>query len=136
MQRADPRTMSNWMQVRYETPSKYLRSFRYNLNQWAGWNFDGDLLQSGGNVNAHAVFTNNWGTGMGVTVNAQPFDDRATRGGPGVYGNPQRTIWGYRAAATSARRSSGTSSRRWTATARVDVHGGESLGVRTVRRRS
>ncbi len=54
MQRADSRTMSNWMQVRYETPSKYLRSFRYNLNQWAGWNADGDLLQSGGNVNAHA----------------------------------------------------------------------------------
>ena len=89
------RTMSNWMQVRYETPSKYLRSFRYNLNQWAGWNADGDRLQSGGNVNAHAVFKNNWGTGMGVTVNARSFDDRATRGGPGVYRNPQRTIWGY-----------------------------------------
>ena len=39
MQRADQRTMSNWMQVRYEKPSKYLRSFRYNLNQWAGWNY-------------------------------------------------------------------------------------------------
>ncbi|MEN3336516.1 MAG: hypothetical protein V7647_192 [Acidobacteriota bacterium] len=95
MQRADSRTMSNWVQVRYETPSKYLRSFRYNLNQWAGWNADGDRLQSGGNVNAHVLFKNNWGTGMGVTVNARSFDDRATRGGPGVYSNPRRVTWGY-----------------------------------------
>jgi hypothetical protein len=93
--RADQRTMSNWVQVRYDTPSKYLRSFRYNLNQWAGWNYDGDRLNSGVNVNAHAMFTNNWATGAGVTLNAQPFDDRGTRGGPGVYGNSQRSVWTY-----------------------------------------
>src|SRR5262245_27413392 len=96
MQRADQRTMSNWMQIRYEKPSqKWLRSFRYNLNQWAGWNSDGDRLSSGINVNAHAVFRNNWGTGTGGNINWQPFDDRATRGGPGVYGNAQRSIWAY-----------------------------------------
>ena len=69
MRRADQRTMSNWMQWRNDKPNKYLRSFRFNLNQWAGWNYDGDLLNSGGNVNAHAVFPNNWATGMGVNVN-------------------------------------------------------------------
>jgi len=96
MQRADQRTMSNWMQIRYDKPSqKWLRSFRYNLNQWAGWNHDGDRLYSGINVNAHAVFRNNWGTGTGGNINWQPFDDRATRGGPGVYGNAQRSIWAY-----------------------------------------
>jgi hypothetical protein len=96
MQRADQRSMSNWIQVRYEKPKqKYLRSFRYNLNQWASWNYDGDRLFSGYNVNAHAVFTNNWGTGMGANLNPQPFDDRGTRGGPGVYGNSQRSIWAY-----------------------------------------
>ncbi len=95
LRRADERAMSNWLQVRYDKPSKYLRSFRYNLNQWAGWNADGDLLYSGGNVNAHAVFLNNWSAGFGVNVNAQGFDDRATRGGPGAYGNPQRSLWTY-----------------------------------------
>ena len=96
MQRADQRSMSNWMQIRYDKPSqKWLRSFRYNLNQWASWNFDGDRLFSGYNVNAHAVFKNNWGTGTGGNINPQPFDDRATRGGPGVYGNAQRSIWAY-----------------------------------------
>jgi hypothetical protein len=96
LQRADQRSMSNWVQVRYDKPSqKWLRSFRYNLNQWAGWNFDGDRVSSGFNVNAHAVFRNNWGSGVGGNINPQPFDDRATRGGPGVYGNAQRSIWGY-----------------------------------------
>ena len=95
MQRADVRSMSNWIQVRYEKPSKYLRSFRYNLNQWAGWNSDGDRIYGGFNVNAHAVFKNNWATGMGGNLNPQPFDDRGTRGGPGVYGNFQRSMWGY-----------------------------------------
>jgi hypothetical protein len=96
MRRADQRSMSNWIQVRYEKPKqKYLRSFRYNLNQWAAWNYDGDRLFSGFNVNAHAVFTNNWATGTGGNINPQPFDDRGTRGGPGVYGNAQRSIWAY-----------------------------------------
>jgi Domain of unknown function (DUF5916)/Carbohydrate family 9 binding domain-like len=96
MQRADQRSMSNWMQIRYDKPSqKWLRSFRYNLNQWASWNYDGDRLSSGYNVNAHAVFKNNWATGTGGNINPQPFDDRATRGGPGVYGNAQRSIWAY-----------------------------------------
>jgi hypothetical protein len=95
LRRADQRTMSNWFQVRHDKPSKYLRSFRYNLNQWAGWNFDGDRLNSGINVNAHATFRNNWSLGSGVNLNAQGFDDRATRGGPGVYGNAQRSIWTY-----------------------------------------
>jgi hypothetical protein len=87
--------MSNWFQVRYDKPSKYLRSFRYNLNQWAGWNFDGDRLNLGFNVNAHAMFRNNWSMGTGANYNPQGFDDRATRGGPGVYGNTQRSIWSY-----------------------------------------
>lgn len=95
MRRADQRTIFNWLQVRYDKPSKYLRSFRYNLNQWAGWNYDGDRLMNGGNVNAHAVFANSWSTGMGVNVNSANIDDRATRGGPAVRTNPERSLWGY-----------------------------------------
>ena len=96
MRRADTRSMSNWIQWRNDVPSRYLRSFRFNLNQWAGWNFGGDTLQNGGNVNAHAVFTNQWGTGAGFNLNAATFDDRATRGvGPGAMGTPQWSLWGY-----------------------------------------
>ena len=95
MQRADVRSMSNWLQVRYERPSKWYRSFRYNLNQWASWNFDGDMLNLGFNINAHVMFLNNWGSGMGLNLNPQAFDDRATRGGPGAFRNRARSMWGY-----------------------------------------
>jgi len=95
LRRADTRSMGNWLQWRNDNPSKRLRSFRFNLNQWAGWNYGGDLLNSGGNVNAHAVFPNNWSTGMGVNVSPLTFDDRATRGGPGAYRNGQKSVWAY-----------------------------------------
>ena len=96
LRRADTRSMGNWLQWRNDTPSKYLRSFRFNLNQWASWNFDGDRMDLGGNVNAHWVFANQWSTGMGLNRNAQNFDDRATRGeGPGAYYNSQWSYWGY-----------------------------------------
>ena len=98
------------MQWRNERPSKYLRSFRFNLNQWAGWNFDGDLLNSGVNVNAHAVFPNQWSTGMG----AEPLRAAVRRPGdarrPGRV--PQRPAQhvGVLSTATSASRSASTSS--------------------------
>jgi hypothetical protein len=63
LRRADTRSMSNWLQWRNDTPSKYLRSFRWNLNQWGTWNHGGDRLDLGGNVNAHWTFTNQWSTG-------------------------------------------------------------------------
>ena len=95
MRRADQRSMSHWFQWRNERPNKWRRSFRWNLNQWGTWNYGGDRLDLGGNVNAHWMFINNWSTGMGLTSNARPFNDRATRGGPGAYGNPNLTYWQY-----------------------------------------
>jgi hypothetical protein len=95
MRRADLQTMSNWMQVRYERPTTWFRSFRYNLNQWAAWNYGGDRLNLGFNVNAHMVFLNHWGTGMGANLNPQSFDDLATRGGPGAYENRKKSVWAY-----------------------------------------
>ena len=87
--------MSNWFQWRHDRPARLTRSFRWNLNQWAGWNYDGDNLFSGGNFNAHAVFVNHWSAGFGVNVDALGFDDRATRGGPGAYRSASRSLWTY-----------------------------------------
>ena len=74
-----------------------LRNFRWNLNQWGTWNFGGDRLDLGGNINAHWVFTNNWSTGMGFNATRASFDDRATRGaGPGALRQPATwSYWGY-----------------------------------------
>ena len=40
--RADERNVSNWFQMRDNVPGRFTRSFIWNLNQWSGWNFDGD----------------------------------------------------------------------------------------------
>jgi hypothetical protein len=95
LQRADELSMSNWWQLIRDVPTKHVRSFRINFNQWAGWNFDGDRRFSGGNINAHWVLTSNWGFGSGFNVNARSFDDRLTRGGPGGYFNGRISQWAY-----------------------------------------
>lgn len=102
LRRADQKTMSNWFQWRHDRPTRVTRSLRWNLNQWVGWNYDGDRLFSGGNFNAHAVLVNHWSTGFGVNVGAAGFDDRATRGGPGAYHGASKSVWTY--ANTDSRR--------------------------------
>jgi hypothetical protein len=102
LRRADQRQVGNWLQIRHDRPWRFLRTARLNLNQWIGWNYGGDRLYSGANVNAHFTFTNNWRTGFGTTRQFRTFDDRHTRGGPGAYRDPRVNGWGY--VATDERR--------------------------------
>jgi hypothetical protein len=95
MRRADETSQNNWIQWRHDRPGKYIRSFRFNLNQWGSWNFDGDRLNLGGNVNAHWTWKNNWSAGGGVTRQIAAFDDRHTRGGPGGRYNGVSSVWSY-----------------------------------------
>lgn len=95
LRRADEKMVSNWFQWRDFTPGKYVRTRNVNLNQYAAWNFGGDRLFSGFNLNSHWTFTNFLTIGGGYNVDAAPFRDRVTRGGPGVLGNPGNTIWYY-----------------------------------------
>lgn len=95
MRRADERSMGNWLQLRTEKPSQWFRTRTINFNQYASWNFDGDRLFSGGNVNANATFANNWDMGGGVGRQALGFDDRATRGGPGVHSGGFKEFWNW-----------------------------------------
>jgi hypothetical protein len=91
--RADERYVSHWFQLRDNRPGRFTRSFFMNFNQYAGWNFDGDRLWSGGNVNMHWTWKNYYTTSFGLNVNGAPFRDRITRGGPGVYGNANLSSW-------------------------------------------
>jgi hypothetical protein len=95
LRRADQAWFSNWLQWRRDRFPRYLRSFSLNLNQWNGWNLDGDRIFGGGNVNAHAVFTSNWRTGVGVNFEMAALNDRLTRGGPAGRDNGFRSIWSY-----------------------------------------
>jgi hypothetical protein len=95
IRRADQITQSNWLQWRHDKPGKYIRSFRFNINQWSGHNLDGDRLNFGSNVNAHWTFKNNWSSGLGINRERGSFDDRATRGGPGANYEGNWNFWSY-----------------------------------------
>jgi len=96
MRRADEKNQSNWFQWRNFKPGKYVRTRNFNINQYAGWNFGGDRTYSGGNINSHWTFTNYYSVGGGYNLDAAPFRDRVTRGGPGVLGNPSKfNLWYY-----------------------------------------
>jgi hypothetical protein len=91
--RADERYVSHWLQIRDNVPGRFTRSFIMNFNQYAGWNFGGDRLWSGGNVNMHWTWKNFYTTSFGFNVNGAPFRDRITRGGPGVRANSSLSSW-------------------------------------------
>jgi hypothetical protein len=95
VQRTDWIPQNSWLQIRWDTPGRYVRNVRINWNQWAAFNFDGDVLNNGLNFNAHWQFQNQWSSGFGVNANFRTFDDRKTRGGPGAYNNPGWNSWQY-----------------------------------------
>ena len=101
--RADERYVSHWFQMRDKVPGRFTRSFIWNLNQYAGWNFDGDRLWSGGNVNMHWTWKNYYTTSFGFNVNGAPFRDRVTRGGPGGARQLEPRRRGTTSAPTAAR---------------------------------
>ena len=51
--RADEIPQNSWFQFRWNTPGKYKRNGNINFNQWSAYNFDGDRLAFGGNINSH-----------------------------------------------------------------------------------
>ena len=94
--RADERYVSHWFQMRDNVPGRFTRSFIWNLNQWAGWNFAGDrTVQRRQRQHALDVEELLRRTGFGVNYNGAPLRDRITRGGPAVLGNRNVSVWYY-----------------------------------------
>lgn len=95
LSRADVQSVFGWFQVAYLKPTSWYRSARVNFNQWNQWNTGGQLLESGGNINAHTEFANQWWAHAGFNLNSlgDPFDDRDARGGPSVRQTFNRSAW-------------------------------------------
>jgi hypothetical protein len=93
--RSDQIWQNAWFQVRSDVPKGRVKRKNINFNQWAGWNFDGDWVDRGGNINSHWTFSNNWSIGSGFNVNGTTFDDRRTRGGPGALMPGNVNGWAY-----------------------------------------
>ena len=95
MRRADQKTTYNWLQIRTDKPHRWTRWQMINFNVWRGWNYEGDRIQALENINAHALWKNNWQTGVGVNIGHPTIDDRVTRGGPALLQNPFHNVWHY-----------------------------------------
>ena len=93
LQRADQRSMSNWLQLRSNVPNGWSRERGINFNYWGNWNYDGDLVNRGGNINGWIDFENNWGGGGGIGSSTGGLDDRMARGGPSVRTNSNLEAW-------------------------------------------
>lgn len=82
--------LNGWFTIRGNHDWKFTRRRFLNFNSWNAWNYDGDKLEQGGNVNVNIGLKNWWWTGAGYGRNAPTFDDRETRGNglierPGTY---------------------------------------------------
>ncbi len=69
-----------WAGWQFQRPFSIFRNARFNLNHWARWDFSGRFIFDFLNTNAHAVFKNNWQSGIGFSYNPFEISNNALRG--------------------------------------------------------
>jgi hypothetical protein len=82
-----------WAGYRFYKPFSIFRSLNINANQWRGWNFGGENIFDGGNINVHADFKNYWNAGFGINRNASGLSASALRGGPSLLSAGRWNTW-------------------------------------------
>ena len=82
VQRADERSINNWLQIRGDEPTRRLLARVINVNQNLHWNYDGDLIAHVVSANGYMAFKSNIVAGGGLNLNRRFIDDRLSRGGP------------------------------------------------------
>ncbi|HEX9653770.1 MAG TPA: DUF5916 domain-containing protein [bacterium] len=75
-----------WTWMGYNSPKSFaiFRSLRGNFNQWWGWDFGGETVFGGGNVNGGGQFGNYWWFWMGFGYEGKNLSTSALRGGPAM----------------------------------------------------
>ncbi|NOY37448.1 MAG: carbohydrate binding family 9 domain-containing protein [Chlorobi bacterium] len=71
-----------WVGYRIWEPFSIFRNFSVNVNQWSAWDFGGNNLVKGGNVNFHTQFKNYWRVFSSVNFNSNRRSNALLRGGP------------------------------------------------------
>lgn len=93
MRQADDILEVFWLGYRIFEPFSIFRNLNLNFNQWTEWNFGGESLGPGGNVNAHTQLKNYWNLHMGVNVNWKGLSPTELRGGPTLRMDGSKNIW-------------------------------------------
>ena len=82
MRKADQVIPYVWVGYRINNPVGIFRSVSINSNVWQMWNFGGENLATGGNLNGGAQFLNYWGFYLGVNREQPGLSPWMLRGGP------------------------------------------------------
>jgi len=71
-----------WMWVQYRTNDDWwiIRDSWNNFNTYWTWNYKGENITKGWNINTHYTLTNYWNVGFGFSNDLDKYDDRETRG--------------------------------------------------------
>jgi hypothetical protein len=75
-----------WVGYHQFKPSRTLRSWNANFNAWNGWNFGGEHLTTGINVNGGVNWKSNWGLWWGSDTEFPALRTDILRGGPAFTG--------------------------------------------------
>jgi len=84
LRQADRIMQWSWAGYRVLEPFGIFRRLNINANQWRGWDFSGENLFDGGNVNGGAQFKNYWRFGTGVNRQGESLSTTVLRGGPAL----------------------------------------------------
>jgi hypothetical protein len=82
-----------WVGYRFYKPFSIFRNLNINFNEWMGWNFGGERVFAGGNVNAWTQFKNYWSLSFGINRQFPGLSQSALRGGPLLRVAPVWNIW-------------------------------------------
>ncbi len=84
MRQADEIQQVFWIGYRQYEPGKFFRSYGLNYNEFLGWNFGGESIYKGMNVNGYAQLKNYWYVNAGTNLNSANLDRSQLRGGPAL----------------------------------------------------
>lgn len=82
LRKADRGMGYTWISYREWNPEWIFRNYQINFNAWEGWNFAGDNLFKGSNINGGGQFKNYWWFSAGIDRDAAELRDSELRGGP------------------------------------------------------
>ncbi len=93
MRSADQTILFAHVGYREFKPGRVFRNYHINSSAYSVYNYGGDHIMSGANINFKLRFLNYWGIFSGFEKESQMFDTDFLRGGPGVVLPGRYRIW-------------------------------------------
>ncbi|MGH7598240.1 MAG: DUF5916 domain-containing protein [bacterium] len=93
LRQADRIMQSAWAGYSINKPTFVFNRLNINWNQWWGWNFGGETVFKGGNINGGGQLKNYWGIWGGIGREGAELATTALRGGPALRVPGQWNQW-------------------------------------------